>query len=52
MATDTLSRTLPALADSTRRGVLARPCQGTATVKELDPYGIPATKPFAQEVSG
>ena len=35
MAVDTLSRTLSALADPTRRGILARLSQGTATVKEL-----------------
>lgn len=35
MATDTLSRTLSALADPTRRAILARLSQGTATVKEL-----------------
>jgi len=35
MATDTLSRTLSALADPTRRGILAHLSQGTATVKEL-----------------
>lgn len=52
MDTDTLNRTLSALADSTRREILGRLCQGTATVKGLGPYGIPATRPFAQEVSG
>lgn len=35
MATDPLSRTLAALADPTRRGILARLREGTATVKEL-----------------
>lgn len=35
MAADTLSRTLSALADPTRRAILARLSQGTAPVKEL-----------------
>ncbi len=35
MATDTLSRTLSALADPTRRAILSRLGRGTATVKEL-----------------
>jgi DNA-binding transcriptional ArsR family regulator len=35
MATDTLSRTLSALADPTRRAILSRLRRGTATVKEL-----------------
>ncbi len=35
MAADTLSRTLSALADPTRRAILAHLSQGTATVKEL-----------------
>ncbi|MDA1093260.1 MAG: metalloregulator ArsR/SmtB family transcription factor [Acidobacteria bacterium] len=35
MATDTLSRTLSALADPTRRAILVRLSQGTATVKDL-----------------
>lgn len=35
MATDTLSRTFAALADPTRRAILARLADGPATVKEL-----------------
>jgi DNA-binding transcriptional ArsR family regulator len=35
MATDTLSITLSALADPTRRSILARLAEGAATVKEL-----------------
>ncbi|MBB5631666.1 ArsR/SmtB family transcription factor [Sphaerisporangium krabiense] len=35
MATDTLSVTFAALADPTRRAILARLAQGPATVKEL-----------------
>jgi DNA-binding transcriptional ArsR family regulator len=35
MATDTLSTTLAALADPTRRAILARLAAGPATVKEL-----------------
>lgn len=35
MATDTLSLTFGALADPTRRAILARLAQGAATVKEL-----------------
>lgn len=35
MATDTLSTTFAALADPTRRAILARLAQGEATVKEL-----------------
>ena len=35
MATDTLSITFSALADPTRRAILARLAQGAATVKEL-----------------
>jgi DNA-binding transcriptional ArsR family regulator len=35
MATDTLSLTFSALADPTRRAILARLAHGTATVKEL-----------------
>jgi DNA-binding transcriptional ArsR family regulator len=35
MATDTLSLTFSALADPTRRAILARLAQGAATVKEL-----------------
>ena len=35
MATDTLSITFSALADPTRRAILARLAQGSATVKEL-----------------
>lgn len=35
MATDTLSRTFAALADPTRRAILARLSQGEATVNEL-----------------
>lgn len=39
MASDTLSLTLSALADPTRRGILARLTQGEATVGELaKPY--------------
>ena len=39
MATDPLSATLFALADPTRRGILARLATGNATVKELaEPY--------------
>ena len=41
MATDTLSVTLSALADPTRRGILARLATGEATVKELaEPYDM------------
>jgi DNA-binding transcriptional ArsR family regulator len=41
MATDTLSTTLAALADPTRRAILARLAEGTATVKELSaPFPI------------
>ena len=35
MATDTLSLTLSALADPTRRAILERLANGAATVKEL-----------------
>jgi DNA-binding transcriptional ArsR family regulator len=41
MATDRLSITLSALADPTRRGILARLATGEATVKELaEPYDM------------
>ena len=41
MATDTLSITLSALADPTRRSILARLAEGAATVKELSsPYAM------------
>jgi DNA-binding transcriptional ArsR family regulator len=41
MATDQLSITLSALADPTRRGILARLANGEATVKELaEPYDM------------
>jgi DNA-binding transcriptional ArsR family regulator len=41
MSTDTLSTTLSALADPTRRGILARLSLGEATVKELaEPYDM------------
>jgi DNA-binding transcriptional ArsR family regulator len=41
METDTLDRTFAALADPTRRGILARLATGAATVKELaEPFGI------------
>lgn len=41
MATDTLSMTLSALADPTRRGILARLATGEASVKELaEPYDM------------
>ena len=41
MATDRLSLTLSALADPTRRGILARLATGEATVKELaEPYDM------------
>jgi DNA-binding transcriptional ArsR family regulator len=41
MATDTLSITLSALADPTRRAILARLAEGAATVKELAaPFAI------------
>lgn len=41
MATDTLSRTFSALADPTRRAILARLSQGEATVNELaEPFDI------------
>jgi len=41
MSTDTLSTTLSALADPTRRGILARLSLGEATVKELaQPYDM------------
>jgi DNA-binding transcriptional ArsR family regulator len=41
MATDTLSATLFALADPTRRGILARLATGDATVGELaEPYDM------------
>jgi DNA-binding transcriptional ArsR family regulator len=41
MATDRLSMTLSALADPTRRGILARLSQGEATVGELaKPYDM------------
>jgi len=45
MPTDTLSRTLHALADPTRRAILARLRQGTATVNEIAapfPVSLPA----------
>jgi DNA-binding transcriptional ArsR family regulator len=45
MATDPLSLTFAALADPTRRGILARLAQGEATVKELAepfPVSLPA----------
>jgi DNA-binding transcriptional ArsR family regulator len=41
MATDTLSLTFSALADPTRRAILARLAEGAATVKELSaPFAI------------
>lgn len=41
MATDTLSRTLSAIADPTRRAMLARLSEGTATVNELaEPFTL------------
>ena len=41
MAADTLSTTLSALADPTRRAILARLAEGAATVKELSaPFTI------------
>ena len=41
MAADTLSITLSALADPTRRAILARLAEGAATVKELSaPFAI------------
>jgi DNA-binding transcriptional ArsR family regulator len=41
MGTDQLSLTFAALADPTRRGILARLAQGEATVKELaEPFAI------------
>ena len=41
MATDQLSRTFAALADPTRREILARLAEGEATVNELaDPFPI------------
>jgi DNA-binding transcriptional ArsR family regulator len=41
MATDRLSMTLSALADPTRRGILARLATGAATVTELaEPYDM------------
>ena len=41
MATDPLSLTLSALADPTRRGILARLSTGAASVKELaEPYDM------------
>ena len=41
MQTDKLSVTLSALADPTRRGILARLATGEATVKELaEPYDM------------
>jgi DNA-binding transcriptional ArsR family regulator len=41
MATDDLSATLAALADPTRRAILARLAQGEATVKELaEPFNL------------
>src|SRR3712207_2029311 len=41
MASDTLSITFAALADPTRRAILARLAQGEATVKELaEPFAI------------
>lgn len=41
MATDQLSLTFAALADPTRRGILARLAQGEATVKELaEPFAV------------
>jgi DNA-binding transcriptional ArsR family regulator len=43
MAADQLSLTFAALADPTRRGILARLAQGEATVKELaEPYSVSA----------
>jgi DNA-binding transcriptional ArsR family regulator len=43
MAADQLSMTFAALADPTRRGILARLAQGEATVKELaEPFAISA----------
>src|SRR3954454_14241561 len=41
MATDTLSSTFSALADPTRRAILARLAEGPATVKELaEPFAM------------
>ncbi len=41
MTTDTLSATFAALADPTRRAILARLAQGEATVKELaEPFAM------------
>jgi DNA-binding transcriptional ArsR family regulator len=45
MATDTLSATFAALADPTRRAILARLSEGAATVKEL-------SAPFAMSGPG
>lgn len=45
MATDQLSQTFSALADPTRRAILARLCEGEATVNELAapfPVSLPA----------
>src|SRR6478735_8952466 len=43
MTTDTLSLTFSALADPTRRAILARLAQGSATVKELSaPFAMSA----------
>jgi DNA-binding transcriptional ArsR family regulator len=41
MAADQLSRTFAALADPTRRGILARLAEGEATVRELaEPFSV------------
>lgn len=41
MTTDTLSQTLFAIADPTRRGLLARLAKGDASVSELaEPYAM------------
>src|SRR3954452_19623175 len=41
MATDTLSLTFAALADPTRRAILARLAEGSATVKEIsEPFAM------------
>jgi DNA-binding transcriptional ArsR family regulator len=49
MATDQLTATFAALADPTRRAILARLAQGEATVNELAepfPVSLPATSRF------
>lgn len=55
MADDALSRTLSALADPTRRAILARLCQGPATVNEVAapfPMSLPSISRHLKVLEG